>query len=195
MFRYLFLAVLSIGLLLSGCSSSWIMENVNRAWEIDVRKDTRPNRTADINGTVKSIIGNEFIIETLELWDELGFQFDRENIQAMTDSQRQEVMQKIQDANDNAKKVNVRVIIPFDIPIFMRTAARWWWLLGSQARFRGIWNTIGSWVWSNYRWVKDLIKQWSIDDIQEESIVQIWLLTGSNNRMIAEWVFISKLIN
>jgi hypothetical protein len=202
MFKYFFLSLLWIALILSGCSWSWATENTNGTGEVDALRNSRPNRRADINGTVKTIVGNEFTIETLDMWSGMDFQFDREMIQAMTDSQRQEMMQKMQDARTNAKKVNVDVTIPVGIPIFVRTAvARGQWWFGGQARpgnpgWQAAWWLAATlWWWNNQnanRWWMGSGKQWTIEDIKKEYTIQIRLMTWSTDRKIAEWVSISQ---
>lgn len=201
MLKYFFLSLVWISLILSWCSNSSVSTDSSGTWEVDVLRNSRPNRRADINGTVKTIVGNEFTIETLDMWSGMDFQFDREKIQAMTDSERQEMMQKMQEARANAKKVNVDVTIPVGVPIFVRTAsARWmqWWFGGQRGQvpwWQAWWLAATLWwaaTQNPNRWWMGSGKQWTIEDIKKDYTVQIWLMTWSNDRKIAEWVSVSQ---
>lgn len=192
-----------MGLVLSWCSTSLTSLDSSGTGEVDVFRNGRPDRRADIDGVVKTIVWNEFSIEMLDIWSGMDFQFDREKMQAMTDSQRQEMMQKMQDARTNAKKVNVDVTIPVGIPIFIRTtSARWvqWWFGVQRGQIPGwqAWWLAATLWWATTqnpnRWWMWTVKQWTIEDIMKGDTVQIWLMSWSDNRKIVEWVSVSKSV-
>lgn len=77
-------------------------------------------------GTVKSITGNDFTVEIIDtgssdVLKEMQDPEFRTKMQAMTDTERQALMTKMQEARANAKKILVEVTIPVGVPVLVRT--------------------------------------------------------------------------
>ena len=201
-------------LLLAWCSNS--SASTNTAWTetaVDAQKNSRPQRMADINGTVKEVIGNEFTIETIDTASNplLSQPMDREKMQTMSDTERQAFFEQMQEARTKAKRINISVTIPVGIPVFVRQGwARWWfgwgmmWMGGRPWWAWNWWGLAGSlWGWSNTSntqrnrtWSGAMMwtgKQWTITDIKEWYQIQVWVMTWwSEDRKIAERVSVTQ---
>lgn len=115
--------------ILSSCGTTDTSATANTTAEVDALKNSQPETRADIQGTVKSIVGNEFTIETIDMSssETLKQMQDpdfRTKMQAMSDTERQTLMTKMQEERANAKKVLVNVTIPVGVPILVRTGGR-----------------------------------------------------------------------
>lgn len=202
MTRYFLLWFLCISIIVSWCSSASNADSdTSFTWELDALRNSRPARGAEINGTVKSIVWNEFTIETLDMWTGLNMQFDREAMQKMTDTERQDMMQKMMTARENAKKIDITVTIPVWIPILVRYAPTRWWQWFAQGgvgarwwQWQWWWLAASLWGNANQNAANRMLtgKQWTIEDIKKGYTVQIWLMTWSEDRAIAERVSVSQ---
>lgn len=108
---------------LAGCSlpgsSSSTTISTSISSEADALRNSRPSRPAEINGTIKSVIGNEFTIETIDMSGIVLPEFDRAAMQNMSDTERQALQQQMQDARAKAPRKLVDVTIPVGIPVLV----------------------------------------------------------------------------
>lgn len=115
--------------ILSACGSS--TQSITTGTETataapDAQGNSQPQTQSDIQGTVKSIVGNEFTIETIDmsgsaLIQQMQDPEFRTKMQAMSDTERQEFMTKMQEERAKAKRVLVDVTIPVGTPVSILT--------------------------------------------------------------------------
>lgn len=184
--------------LFSSCSKTEAT-NPETKTEIDTLKNSQPEKRADIQWTVKSIVGNDFTIETIdiessEVLKQMQDPEFRTKMQAMTDTERQAFMTKMQEARTSAKKVLIEVTIPVGVPILMRTGGgfgggaggqfRWW--AGGPRATGGIGSSLNA--WANPTTTAPTSKQGTIADIKVGGTVSLWLTENTGDRKIASWV-------
>lgn len=194
--------------LLSACGTtqnlaSW--ETVVKGQEIGSDfKNTQPQTQAAIQWTVKSVTGNEFTIETIDMssdpvFKDMQSEEFRTKMQTMTDTERQALMTKMQEARAKAKKVLVNVTIPVGIPVMIRSGRGggnfWWGMMrpgGGQpgASSAGIGSSLKA---SNTAptTAKATSKEGTITDIKVGSTISVWLTENTGDRKIASWVSVS----
>ncbi len=191
--------------LLSACGTT---QNV-ASWETATKvqeiggdfKNTQPQTQASIQWTVKSVTGNEFTIETIDMssdpvFKDMQSEEFRAKMQAMTDTERQAWMTKMQEARTKAKKVLVDVMIPVGIPIMIRS-----WR-GNGGGFGGGMmrggqpgasnSGIGSSLSGTKTSTTPTSKEGTISDIKVGSTLSIWLTENTGERKIASWVSVSS---
>ena len=87
-------------------------------------QNRRPQRAIDIQGTVKSLVGNEVTVNAIDTSSNpllsLSQQEMRDKMQNLPEEERQNFFQEIQTARENAKTYDVTVLIPAGIPIAVR---------------------------------------------------------------------------
>ena len=192
--------------LLSACGTTQNIANGETAAKVQEIggdfKNTQPQTQAAIQWTVKTIIGNEFTIETTDMssdpiFKEIQSEDFRTKMQTMTDTERQALMTKMQDTRANAKKILVDVTIPVGVPILIRS----WWGSGGFGGARmmqwggqqsaGIGSSLGSSQQTNTSTKAAISKEGTIADIKVGSTVSIWLVENTGDRKIASWVSVS----
>lgn len=234
MSAYAFVIIaISWSLILAGCGTSSATDDASVSTNEQTKdkfNNKRPQRPADIVGTVKQAVGNEFSIETINAsWNALLSMSQEEmrtKMQSLSWDQRTAFFQELQQAREQAPKYTVEVLVPAGIPIAV--SSRWWfgwwawfWWGGFWAGGwgfwwwgRGNWNGWASaagwqqwwaglagimwqaWWWQNQQqnrqaWgTAQLPSTWSLSDIKVGSTVTIWLMTGNDDRKIAEWVMV-----
>lgn len=195
------LMALSCVLLLSSCGNTNTGSAPETASEVDALKNSQPEARADIQGTVKSIVGNEFTIETIDMsssetMKQMQDPEFRTKMQAMSDTERQAMMTKMQEERANAKRVLVNVTIPVGVPILVRTGGRGGFPGGGFPRgggapggsTQGIGSSLGGTTNTNAQRPTPTGKQGTIADIKVGSTVSVWLAPDMGERKIATWV-------
>jgi hypothetical protein len=184
-------------MVLSSCGSETKTAENGADQAIDALKNSQPQKQADMQGTVKSVVGNEFTIETIDMGSsETMKQMQdpefRTKMQAMSDTERQAMMTKMQEERASAKRVLVNVTIPVGIPILVRTGGR----SGAPGGFMrggapggsggGIGSSLGTQAQPQAQ--APTGKQGTIADIKVGSSVSIWLADDTGERKIATWI-------
>ena len=133
--RYIFPVVITCStlFLLSACGttsattpSTDTASTTDTTTTVDALKNSQPQKQADIQGTVKSIVGNDFTIETIDMSSsdilkEAQSPDFRTKMQTMSDADRQKFFTDMQAARASAKKVLIDVTVPVGVPILVRT--------------------------------------------------------------------------
>ena len=192
------LIALSCVILLSACGNT---ETTKTTSEADSLKNSQPEARADIQGTVKSVVGNEFTIETIDMsssetMKQMQDPDFRTKMQAMSDTERQAMMAKMQEERASAKRVLVNVTIPVGVPILVRTGGRGGFPGGGFPRggsapggtAQGIGSSLGGSTNTNTQPAAPTGKQGTITDVKVGSSVSIWLAPDTGERKIATWV-------
>lgn len=194
--------------LLSACGTtqnlaSW--ETVVKSQEVGSDlKNTQPQTQATLQWTVKSVTGNEFTIETIDMssdpiFQEMQGEEFRTKMQSMTDTERQALMTKMQEARAKAKRVLVDVTIPVGIPIMIRSGGaggggfgggmmRGWQPGASNS---GIGSSLSA-TKTSATPTPPTSKEGTIADIKVGSTLSIWLTENTGERKIASWVSVSS---
>jgi len=167
-------------------------------------KNTQPQTQAAIQWTVKTVIGNEFTIETTDMssdpiFKEMQSEDFRTKMQTMTDTERQAFMTKMQEARAKAKKVLVDVTIPVGIPIMIRSGGANGSGFGGGMMRGGQPGASNSGIGSSLSGTKTSTtptpptsKEGTIADIKVGSTLSIWLTENTGERKIASWVSVSS---
>ncbi len=197
--------------LLSACGAATTTTGASttpdQASAVDALKNSQPKTQAGIQWTVKTITGNDFTIETIDmssnpLFQQMQSADFRTKMQTMTDTERQALMTQFQEARASAKKILVDVTIPVGVPILIRTGrggngaggfpggGRW----GAPGGGQSAW--IGSSLAATPTTAKSTPtassgKQGTIADIKVGSTISVWLAENTGDRKIASWVSLS----
>ncbi len=190
---------LSCILILTACWASWTDTISTDVTATDELRNSQPEARADIQGTVKSIVGNEFTIETTDMSssETLNQMQDpdfRTKMQAMSDTERQALTTKMQEERTNAKKILIEVTIPVGVPLLVRTGGGGGGFArgaggGGATRTQWIGSSLGA--NANAQPTAPTGKQWTIADVKVGSTVSIWLTAVLEERKIASWVSVS----
>lgn len=198
--------------LLTSCST--VVPGAASNWAQGVQNgNIQPKTQADIQWTVKSVTGNQFTIETTDMssdpiFQEMQSEDFRTKMQSMTDAERQALMEKMQTARTNAKKIIVEVTIPVGIPIILHAGRAsnfggggmtmgWWSRWSSSGRPNtnaGIGTSLGTGQKKPADSPTSLQKEWTIADIKVGSTVSIWTNPDVPDRRIASWATVSTAV-
>ncbi|MFA6080125.1 MAG: hypothetical protein WC753_01430 [Candidatus Gracilibacteria bacterium] len=194
--------------LLSACGTTQNLasgETVVKSQEVGSDlKNTQPQTQATLQGTVKSVTGNEFTIETIDMssdpiFQEMQGEEFRTKMQSMTDTERQALMTKMQEARAKAKRVLVDVTIPVGIPIMIRSGGAGGGGFGGGMMRGGQPGASNSGIGSSLSATKTSAtptpptsKEGTIADIKVGSTLSIWLTENTGERKIASWVSVSS---
>lgn len=202
------LIAVSCLLLLSSCGNAATSTVSGEVSTMDALRNSQPQKRADIMGTVKSITGNDFTVEIIDtgssdVLKEMQDPEFRTKMQAMTDTERQALMTKMQEARANAKKILVEVTIPVGVPVLVRTGgAGGFWGGAFPGGAPGQWGAPGAGGATRTAWIGGALgttwttntprtnnsKQGTIADIKVGSSVNLWLAENTGDRKIASWV-------
>ena len=119
----------------------------------------------------------------------------RTKMQAMSETERQALMTKMQEERASAKRVLINVTIPVGVPILVRTGGRGGFGGGGFVRgggapggsAQGIGSSLGGTTNTPPR-TAPTGKQGTITDIKVGSTVSVWLAADTGDRKIATWV-------
>lgn len=201
-----FLFVSACFFVLSGCGTSEQVQDTASVQQTELTdlRNQMPETRADLNGTVKKIVGNIVTLEVVDMpstmEDGTTMEEMREKMLSLSEDERMALIEERKKMRESAPTREEEVMIPVGIPI---TITAWWARMG-----QGMGRGAGMWRWGMWGpgqgWLagtldsstdtKDTVapEMGTVSDIREDNTLSIWLSETDDGRKIATWVRVQQ---